>query len=336
MNQNSVCKDKLLEIIKVQTEVAQQGMDIGNIMDLVVERTQIITSADGASVELIEKSELVYSAACGMAERFLGLRLDIENSLSGECIKMRVPLISNDIESDERVNKNACRKIGIKSMIVIPLIYNNEVVGVLKVLSGKADHFSDEDIDILELMSGLIAAEMFNAMKNEESELFYKATHDSLTGISNRSLFYDRLRQKLSRALRKHEEFGIISLDMDGLKEINDNYGHRAGDAAIKEIAFRIRNTLGELDTVSRLGGDEFGIIVANVVNRNDIISLIHQIDSEITKPFEFENFKIDLRASVGYAHFKEDGIELEVLIEKADKSMYEVKRERKGSGNVR
>ena len=336
MNRNSICQDKLLEIIKVQTEVAQQGMDIGNIMDLVVQRTQIITNADGASVELIEKEQLVYSAASGMAERFLGLRLDIENSLSGECIKMRVPLISNDIESDERVNKNACRQIGINSMIVIPLIYNNEAVGVLKVLSAKADRFSEEDIEILELMSGLIAAEMFNAMKNEKSELFYKATHDSLTGISNRSLFYDRLRQKLSRALRKHEEFGIISLDMDGLKEINDNYGHRAGDAAIKEIAFRIKNTLGELGTVSRLGGDEFGIIVANVVNRNDIISLIHQIDCEITRPFEFENIKIDLRASIGYAHFKEDGIELEVLIEKADKSMYEVKRERKGTGNVR
>ena len=336
MDQNSVCKDKLFEIIKVQTEVAQQGMDIGSIMDIVVQRTQIITNADGASVELIEKSELVYSAAFGMAERFLGLRLDIENSLSGECIKMRVPLISNDIESDERVNKNACRQIGIKSMIVIPLIYNSEAVGVLKVLSAKADHFNDEDIKILELMSGLIAAEMFNAMKNEESELFYKATHDSLTGISNRSLFYDRLRQKLSCALRKHEEFGIISLDMDGLKEINDHYGHRAGDAAIKEIAFRVRNMLGEFDTVSRLGGDEFGIIVATVVDRNDIISLIHQIDCEITKPFEFENFKINLKASIGYAHFKEDGIELEVLIEKADKSMYEVKRERKGPGNVR
>ena len=336
MNRNSICQDKLLEIIKVQTEVAQQGMDIGNIMDLVVQRTQIITNADGASVELIEKEQLVYSAASGMAERFLGLRLDIENSLSGECIKMRVPLICNDIERDERVNKNACRQIGINSMIVIPLIYNNEAVGVLKVLSAKADRFSEEDIEILELMSGLIAAEMFNAMKNEKSELFYKATHDSLTGISNRSLFYDRLRQKLSRALRKHEEFGIISLDMDGLKEINDNYGHRAGDAAIKEIAFRIKNTLGELGTVSRLGGDEFGIIVANVVNRNDIISLIHQIDCEITRPFEFENIKIDLRASIGYAHFKEDGIELEVLIEKADKSMYEVKRERKGTGNVR
>lgn len=336
LKQNSICEDKLLEIIKVQTEVAQQGMDLSNIMDIVVHKTQLITNADGASVELIEKSELVYSAASGMAEKFLGLRLDIENSLSGECIMMRVPLISNDIEIDDRVNKVACRKIGINSMIVMPLIFNNEVVGVLKVLSGKVGHFGDEDIKILELISGLIAAEMFNAMKNEESELFYKATHDSLTGISNRSLFYDRLRQKLSRALRKHEEFGIISLDMDGLKEINDTYGHRAGDAAIKEIAFRIKNTLGESDTVSRLGGDEFGIIVSNVVDRNDITSLIHRLDSEIIKPFDFETVKINLRASIGYAHFREDGIELEVLIEKADKSMYEVKRERKGPGNVR
>lgn len=336
MNQNNVGADKLLEIIKLQTEVAQQGMDMGNIMDIVVQKTQIITNSDGASVELIEKSELVYSAASGMAEKFLGLRLDMENSLSGECIKMRVPLISNDIESDHRVNKNACRQIGINSMIVMPLIYNDSVVGVLKVLSAKVGHFNDDDINILELMSGLIAAEMFKAMKNDDSELFYKATHDSLTGISNRSLFYDRLRQKLSRALRKNEEFGIISLDMDGLKEINDNYGHRAGDAAIKEVAFRIKNTVGELDTVSRLGGDEFGIIVGNVVDRNDITSLIRRIDYEIIKPFEFESFKINLRASIGYAHFKEDGIELEVLIEKADKLMYKEKREHKGVGNIR
>ena len=336
MNQNDIDKDKLLEVIKLQTEVAQQGMDMANIMDIVVQRTQLITNSDGASLELIERKELVYSAVSGTAEKFLGLRLDIDNSLSGECISMRIPLISNDIELDDRVNKNACRKIGIRSMIVLPLICNNIVVGVLKVLSGKVNHFDEEDIKILELMSGLIAAEMFNAMKNDNSELFYKATHDSLTGISNRSLFYDRLRQKLSKALRKNEEFGIISLDMDGLKEINDNYGHRAGDAAIKEIASRIKMTVDKLDTVSRLGGDEFGIIITKVVDRNDIPSLIKRIDYEITRPFEFEGIKINLKASIGYAHFKEDGIDIEVLIEKADKSMYEVKRRRKGLENIR
>lgn len=336
MDQNNVSNDKLMKIITVQTEIVQQGVDLSAIMDLVTQRSQEITNADGASIELIEKTELVYSAASGIAEKFLGLRLNIENSLSGECIRGRIPLVSNDIETDDRVNKEACRKIGLNSMIVVPLIYINDVVGIIKVLSGKPGHFNKEDIKILELMSGLIAAAMFNAMKNDESELFHKATHDSLTGISNRSIFYDHLRQKLSKAMKKSECFGIISLDMDGLKEINDNYGHRAGDAAIKELALRISGALGEADTVSRLGGDEFGIIAESISDQNDIRLLIRRMDSEITKPFEFEENKINLKASIGYALFSEDGIEMEVLIEKADKSMYEAKRERKGTGKVR
>lgn len=177
---------------------------------------------------------------------------------------------------------------------------------------------------------------MFNAINNEESELFFKATHDHLTGISNRSLFYDRLRQKLSQSLRKRDKFGIISLDLDGLKEINDHYGHRSGDAAIKEVAARTKHALRESDTVARLGGDEFGIIVGEVAGRDEIRTLIQRLNVEITKPFAFEGWPINLRASIGYALFNDDGDELEDLIEKADQSMYEVKRARKGAENVR
>lgn len=335
MNQKKISNHKLMEIISVQTEIAQQGLDLSNIMDLVTTKTQKITEADGACVELIQKEELVYSAASGIAEKFLGLRLEVENSLSGECIKAKKALISNDIEKDDRVNKDACRQIGLNSMIVMPLICRDDVVGVIKVLSKEVNHFNDENMKILELMSGLIAAEMFSAMKNEESELFYQATHDSLTGISNRSIFYDRLRQKLSMSLRKNESFGIISLDMDGLKEINDTLGHRMGDAALKEIAVRMAQSIRQEDTVSRLGGDEFGIITGPITNRDDVKAMIHRIDDEIKKPFTFEGKEVKLSASIGYALFSEDGIEIEVLIEKADKSMYEVKREKKGLGRT-
>lgn len=336
LNQNSVNNDKLLEIINIQTEIAQQGLDLSSIMDLVTQRAQLITNAEGACVELVEKDELVYSATSGIAEKFLGLRLDKGSSLSGACIKAGVPLISNNTENDDRVNKNACRQIGLNSMIVVPLIFRDDVVGVIKVLSAKVNFFNDDHIKILELMSGLIAAAMSSAMRNGESELFYKATHDSLTGISNRSVFYDRLRQKLSQALRNQDKFGIISLDLDGLKEINDNLGHRAGDAAIKEVAIRVNETLRETDTFSRLGGDEFGIIVAAAMNHDDLEILAHRLDEEVKKAFEFEGQKINLRASIGYALFNEDGIDLDILIEKADKMMYEVKRKRKGLGNVR
>lgn len=111
-----------MEIINIQTEVVQQGIDLSSIMELVTQRAQNITNAEGACIELIEKNELVYRATSGIAEKYLGLRLNIENSLSGECIKARVPLISNDIENDDRANKEACRKIGLNSMIVIPLV----------------------------------------------------------------------------------------------------------------------------------------------------------------------------------------------------------------------
>lgn len=336
LNQNNIKKDKLFEIINLQTEVVQQGIDLGNIMELVTRRSEQITNSDGASIELIEKQELVYSAASGIAEKFLGFRLNIDSSLSGECIRTKEPLISNNIETDDRVNKEACRRIGISSMIVVPLIYQNNVVGILKVMSKNTDNFGSDDIGVLELMSGLVAAAMFNAMQNDENELFYKATHDNLTGIPNRAVFYERLRGTLSTALKTQSNFGIISLDMDGLKGINDTYGHRAGDAAILEIAKRVKASLTETDLVARLGGDEFAIVVANIADREKIQTLIRQIDSNITMPFEFEGNPIKLRASIGYALFSEDGIEMDILIEKADKSMYEVKRNRKGSANVR
>lgn len=119
-------------------------------------------------------------------------------------------------------------------------------------------------------------------------------------------------------------------MDMDGLKEINDNYGHRTGDAAIKEVALRIKHSLRESDTVSRLGGDEFGVIAANGEDCNNLSMLIKGIYSEISNPFAFEEHKMELKVSAGYSIFSEDGSELEDLIEKADKSMYEAKRIRK------
>ncbi|HMM30638.1 MAG TPA: sensor domain-containing diguanylate cyclase [Clostridia bacterium] len=336
MNQSILSNDKLLEIIAMQTEVVQQGIDLGAIMNLVTARAQRITNASGASVELIEKSELVYSSVAGIAEKFLGLRLDVGNSLSGLCINARTPLISNDIEIDARVNKNACRKIGIKSMIVMPLICRDDVVGVLKVFSPEVNHFDENTVEVLRLISGAIAAAMSSAIKNGESELFYKATHDSLTGIPNRSLFYDRLRQKLSEAARENGRFGVVSMDLDGLKEINDTYGHYAGDAAIKEVALRAASAVRKADLVARLGGDEYGILAATATSRSGLHTLEKRVYSALEKPFEFQGHLLPLKVSIGYALYNEDGEELESLLDKADQAMYEVKRAHKGAKNVR
>lgn len=319
-----ISNEKLLEIIEVQTAVVQQGIDLGNIMNMVVHKAQHIVAADGAAVELVQNTGIVYSASSGMANKFLGLRLEIEKSLSGACIKERVPLLCNDIEADDRVNKEACRKIGLRSMIVVPLLCENEVVGILKVLARKVNAFHEDDIDVLKLMSNLIAAAMHYAIQNEERELLHMAMHDNLTGLSNRALFYQKLR---SRAARYAEEpFAVVIIDMDGLKEINDMYGHRAGDAAIKELANRLRKAAKDTDTVSRLGGDEFGILSAEAA----IPLLQASIAKQFMPPLVFEQHSLQLCISYGYASTTKDGADIEQLMELADQRMYEMKRHHK------
>ncbi len=320
----------LMEIIRAQTEIAKLGLDLGGVMTFVADRVQELTEASGAIVELAEGSEMVYRAAAGIAKGQLGLRLNRAGSLSGLCIEQGRVLRCDDSESDPRVDREACRRVGLRSMVVAPLNHNDTTVGVLKIAAAAPGFFTDGHVRVLELMSGLIAAAMYHATTYETSELYHRATHDSLTGLANRALFYDRLRQCLALAHRQSAQVGLLNLDMDGLKPINDRYGHRAGDAAIRETAQRIRRISRQSDTVARLGGDEFAIILPDIACRDSALSHAGRIAAEISQPFAFEDRALDLGASIGVATFPLDGTEPDALIEQADRAMYETKRSRK------
>lgn len=325
--------DVLLGIIETQTEIAKLGLDLGGVMAMVVDRVQDLTAADGAIVELAEGDEMVYRAAAGMAKPQLGLRLARQSSLSGLCVESGDILICTDSESDLRVDREACRRVGLRSMVVSPLKHKDEVVGVIKLASEQVNAFTDEDVRVLSLMSNLIAAAMYHAARFETSELYHRATHDALTGLANRSLFFDRLRQCLAHASRHDGRIGVLNLDMDGLKPINDRMGHRAGDAAIREIARRISDASRETDTVARLGGDEFGIILDQISDRSGAERQVRRIAEKIRQPFAFEERDLKLDASIGFAIFPDDAKELEPLIDQADQAMYRVKRARKAEG---
>ena len=112
---------RLLEVIRMQTEIAKLGMDLGGVMALVAERAQRLTGAFGAAVELAEEDDMVYRAASGAAELHLGMRLKRSSSLSGRCIHEEIALQCDDSDTDPRVDREACRLIGLRSMIVVPL-----------------------------------------------------------------------------------------------------------------------------------------------------------------------------------------------------------------------
>ncbi len=319
----------LMEIIHLQTEIAKHGLDLSGVVQAVVERIPSLTNAEGAIVEYIEGDEMVYSGASGFASPLLGTRAKREANLSGLCVRLGQILLSDDIVLDPRIDAGSFQEVGIRSMVVAPLKHEGSTVGVLKIVSTATHAFAARDVRVLELMSELIAASMYYAARNEADALYQQATHDSLTGLANRSLFFDRLRNRTSPGRRQIEPLGILVIDMDGLKRVNDTCGHRAGDAAIREIALRICRIPRKSDIVARLGGDEFGVILGEISDRNDLLTIVERLSQETDQPFHFEGHTINLTASIGHARFPEDGKDVDALLEVADRSMYQMKRSR-------
>jgi len=321
---------QLTQIINIQTEIVKLGLDLGGVMNFVVQQTLSLLGADGAAIELAEEDEMVYRASSGIAEDQLGLRIKISESLTGLSVMTGAPLSCDDSEVDSRVDRLACQKVGLRSMIVMPLKHNGITVGVLKAMSALPNKFTQQDMSLLGMMTEVIGAAMFFAVKYDSDDLFFKATHDGMTGLANRSLFMDRLRHCASQATRHERLSGVLMLDMDGLKQINDTYGHRIGDTVILEFANRINHITRQTDTAARIGGDEFGVILTPIDDISGIDLYVQRFIEEIESPFLYENKSYELKASIGSAIMPIDGTEPDKLLHIADQRMYVVKQARK------
>lgn len=321
---------QLLTIIRIQSEVAKLGRNLGDVMQLVVEETLGLVRADGAAIELAEDGDMVYRATSGTAKGHIGLRLKMDASMSGLCVRTGQALRCDDAETDPRADREACRRVGLRSMIVLPLRYKEATVGVLKAMAAQPGHFSDHDIELLQLLSDLVGAAMYFATPDDSGDIYHMATHDHLTGLANRALFMDRLRLHLAQRLPRPQGVGVLMIDMDGLKQVNDTFGHRTGDAVIREFAERSRACARASDTVARLGGDEFAVILNPVDVPDGIDAAVGRIQSALEAPFAFEDRTHSLAASIGAAHFPGDGHEIDRLLDLADQRMYADKRKRK------
>lgn len=326
---------ELLDIISLQSDIAKLGPDLGKIMALMVERTLPLVGAESAVVELAEGQEMVYRAASGRARFCLGMRLKQEDSLSGRCVRTGQTLLCNDSETDPRVDLAACRRVGLRSMIVVPLRYDGTAVGVLKAMSSKPNTFSQDDVATLTLLSEQAAATMFFASKYNLEDLFHRATHDDLTGLANRSLFMDRFHNELAQCARNDQMLAILMIDLDGLKQINDTFGHRGGDAAIREFAHRGLLVARSSDTVARLGGDEFAVLLYPLESPDGVTSMLERLEDHLQKPCLFEAHRLPLHASAGGAVFPDDGHDVETLLDVADQRMYGSKRQYKSRHTV-
>ena len=159
--------------------------------------------------------------------------------------------------------------------------------------------------------------------KIAEKRLEYLSNHDPLTGLANRSLFYDRLSHALDIAKRESQKLAVLFIDLDSFKSINDTYGHDYGDRLLHEIAIRITQSVRSCDTVARIGGDEFTIILENINSQNDADVVANKIIQNLKEPFLISEQHIIINCSIGISLFPENGSSVEILLKNADNAMY-------------
>ena len=165
--------------------------------------------------------------------------------------------------------------------------------------------------------------------RQEEHRLAY---FDALTDLPNRQLFYDRLNQALSHALRNNEKLALMFIDLDGFKTVNDSMGHASGDLLLQAVARRLTNCLRKSDTVARMGGDEFTCILPDIKKSGDISVVAQKIIRALSSPFNINGNRIHISGSIGASTYPDDAGDVDALIKNADIAMYDAKKQGKNN----
>jgi diguanylate cyclase (GGDEF)-like protein len=226
---------------------------------------------------------------------------------------------------EEKVLPDLFRAGYVKDIPYQMIKKNGEYIDIL--LSAVAEHDGQEAI-----MRSLAVVIDVTERKRAEREIQKLAYYDTLTGLPNRTLFFDRLSQAIAQAKREHRNVGVLFLDLDRFKSINDTLGHQAGDMLLKYVARRLRGCVRESDTVARLGGDEFVVVLPGVHSEQDLTHSAKKILDALSRPVRLGEKKFFTTASIGISIFPLDADSVDALLRNADIAMYAAKERGKNT----
>lgn len=213
-------------------------------------------------------------------------------------------------------------------LIEIPML-SIILVTVFLIASRRARTLRELEIKNAELQQALDERNVL------QKTLALQAFYDSLTGLPNRILFYDRLRQALSKAARHKGVVAVLFLDFDGFKSVNDRFGHDNGDKLLIHLAKKMQSQMRSEDTVARLGGDEFTVLLANENSTHGAEQVAKKLLAEISEPYMIEGEPVTISASIGIAISTSENIEPEDLVRNADHAMYQAKADGKATFKI-
>ena len=246
-------------------------------------------------------------------------------------------IVVNHARKDERTNEFTESYLipnNIYSMLDAPIHYAGEVIGVVcHEFTNSVHEWSSQEQEFASAIASTVSLSLEIQKRREmEQELEHQAYHDALTKLPNRSLFIDRLDQALKLAQRSNTMLAVLFLDLDNFKEINDSLGHAAGDQVLIKIAQRLNANLREMDTISRLGGDEFTLIVSDFKDAQFIHEVVLKLFNILQQPMIINDQELYATSSIGISIYPDDGKTSETLIRNADAAMYKAKESGRNS----
>ncbi len=318
----------LQHILEAQSFMSAARFDIDAFMNDAVACMQTLSQASGAVIEMADGPEMVYRACSGALEKFVGFRLLRQGSLSGISYDRRSVMVSDDTQNDSRCNVAACKKINAQSMAVVPLMCGAEVVGVFKIISPNTHAFTHQNVQSLCTMASLVGDALGQHMAHSKRETHTRemreqAQYDALTGLPSRGLFNDRLFHAVYRAMRAGSLIGVFALDIDYFKSINTTYNREVGDGLLRAFAGRVGNLIGHGDTLARLDGDDFAIVMEQPV---DAGAVAQAIVSATRSEFSVAGKTLHISASIGLCLHAGADVTPEELMRRANAALYDAR----------
>jgi diguanylate cyclase (GGDEF)-like protein len=335
--------ERLIELV----QELSFARDLPTIQRVVLATARELTQADGAAFVLRVGNDCYYADENAIGPLWKGQRFPMDHCISGWSMRNGKPAVIEDVYQDERIPIEAYRPTFVKSLAIVP-IRTRDPVGAIASLWAKQHRASAREMRLLQALADSTAAAMENVKVYQELEQRVEARTaelraaneeirnlsltDELTGLRNRRGFFLFAEQARRLADRAGKKAAIVYADLDGLKAVNDRYGHVAGDTLLRDFAHVLTTTFRESDVVARVGGDEFCVFGAELDIDTD--ALLSRLEYNIARFNAEQPRPFPLAASAGVWRCPFKGEEpLEDLVARADEAMYLRKRARRHAG---
>ena len=305
-------------------EMVARGVELEEILRVICEMLTAQFAGAACAIHL-NKGETVYLAASHLFNvKFRAVFSDpsqLSNNPILAAARYGESSELNDLTNHAQFSpdfREAIEEAAFKACFVIPITIKNQSEGVLSLFSQ----------NLLESQARAIyaAADLAAIAVNRQTlmeQLEFQATHDPLTELPNRLLYHDRLTHAMARADREKHKVGVMYVDLDKFKQVNDLFSHATGDELLRSISKQMIQAVRASDTVARLGGDEFGVIVGDLVSRSDADLIAQKIAQEVNTSVRIGNKAHKVTASIGIAMYPDDGSDADTLYRVADSNMY-------------